>query len=69
MWWAMLLTMCALVLAAELFNTAFEAALDRLHPDHHAAIGIAKDCAAGAVLVMSFASAAVFCAFVMDNFL
>jgi diacylglycerol kinase (ATP) len=69
MWWAMLLTMCALVLAAELFNTAFEAALDRLHPDHHAAIGIAKDCAAGAVLVMSFASAAVFCAFVVDNFL
>lgn len=68
LWWAMLLTMCALVLAAELFNTAFEAALDRLHPDHHAAIGVAKDCAAGAVLVMSLASAAVFCAFLLDTF-
>lgn len=68
LWWAVLLIMCSLVLAAELFNTAFEAALDRLHPDQHAAIGLAKDCAAGAVLVMSFASTAVFCAFVFDNF-
>lgn len=68
LWWALLLTMCALVLAAELLNTAFEAALDRLHPDQHPAIGIAKDCAAGAVLVLSLASAAVFIAFVIDNF-
>jgi len=68
LWWAMLLTMCALVLAAELLNTAFEAALDVLHPEHHAAIGIAKDCAAGAVLMLSFASAAVFCAFLVENF-
>lgn len=68
LWWAALLTMCALVLAAELLNTAFEAALDLLHPAHHAAIGIAKDCAAGAVLVLSLASAAVFCAFLVDSF-
>ena len=68
LWWALLLTMCALVLAAELLNTAFESALDTLHPDHHAAIGMAKDCAAGSVLILSLASAAVFCAFVVDNF-
>lgn len=68
LWWALLLAMCALVLAAELINTAFEAALDHLHPAHHEAIGVAKDCAAGAVLVLSVASAAVFCAFVLDNF-
>ena len=68
LWWAILLSMCALVLAAELLNTAFEAALDKLHPDFHSAIGIAKDCAAGAVLVLSLASAAVFVAFVIDNF-
>lgn len=68
LWWALLLTMCALVLAAELLNTAFEAALDLLHPDYHAAIGIAKDCAAGAVLVLSLASAAVFAAFVYENY-
>lgn len=68
LWWALLLTMCALVLAAELLNTAFEAALDKLHPGHDSAIGIAKDCAAGAVLVLSLASAGVFCAFLIDNF-
>ncbi|WP_426190310.1 diacylglycerol kinase [Massilia sp. DWR3-1-1] len=68
LWWALLLTMCALVLAAELFNTAFEAALDHLHPGQHPAIGMAKDCAAAAVLVLSLASAAVFCAFLFDNF-
>ena len=68
LWWALLLTMCALVLAAELLNTALEAALDLLHPGHHPAIGIAKDCAAGAVLVLSIASAIVFGAFVAENF-
>lgn len=68
LWWALLLTMCALVLAAELFNTALEAALDHLHPQRHPAIGVAKDCAAAAVLVLSLASAAVFAAFLFDSF-
>lgn len=68
LWWAFLLVMCAMVLAAELFNSALEAALDHLHPERHDAIRIAKDCAAGAVLVLSLASAAVFAAFVYENF-
>lgn len=68
LWWALLLTMCALVLAAELFNTALEAALDHLHPQSHPAIGVAKDCAAGAVLVTSLASTVVFAAFLVDSF-
>lgn len=68
LWWAFLLIMCALVLAAELFNTALETALDHLHPRHHPAIGLAKDCAAGAVLVLSLASACVFAAFLVDSF-
>ena len=68
LWWAVLLTLSALVLAAEMFNTALETALDHLHPERHAAIGIAKDCAAGAVLLLSIASAAVFCIFVIDSF-
>ncbi|WP_426110172.1 diacylglycerol kinase [Massilia sp. PWRC2] len=67
-WWAVLLTLCALVLAAELFNTAIETAIDHLHPAQHAAIGMAKDCAAGAVLMLSFASVAVFSAFLIDSF-
>ena len=40
-------------------NAALEAALDRLHPQRHPAIGAAKDAAAGAVLVASLAAAAV----------
>ena len=36
---------------AELANTALETLADHLHPDHHPEIGVAKDVAAGAVLV------------------
>jgi undecaprenol kinase len=68
MWWAFLLIMCGMVLAAELFNTALEAALDHLHPERHPAIRIAKDCAAGAVLLLSFTSACVFVTFLIDTF-
>jgi diacylglycerol kinase (ATP) len=62
-WWALLLMNCGLVLAAELFNTALEAALDHLHPELHPAIKISKDCAAGAVLVFSLSSVGTFLAF------
>ena len=52
--WTALVALCAtLVLALELANAALEAALDRLHPASHPAIGAAKDAAAGAVLVAS----------------
>jgi undecaprenol kinase len=68
MWWAFLLIMCGMVLAAELFNSALEAALDHLHPERHPAIRIAKDCAAGAVLVLSLTSVCVFVAFLVDTF-
>ena len=63
-WWALLLMNCGLVLAAELFNTALEHALDHLHPERHAAIEVAKDCAAGAVLLLSLTALGVFVAFV-----
>lgn len=59
-WWALLATVVAMVLAAELFNTALERVLDHLHPELHPTIRIAKDCAAGAVLVLSLAAVAVF---------
>ena len=68
MWWAFLLIMCGMVLAAELFNTALETALDHLHPERHDAIRIAKDCAAGAVLLLSLTAAGVFAAFLVDTF-
>lgn len=65
LWWALLLLSCGMVLAAELLNSALEAALDRLHPEQHLAIQIAKDCAAGAVLVLSLTAASVFVAFLL----
>lgn len=52
-WWALCMIIALLVLAAELFNTALESLIDHLHPEIHPAIKTAKDCAAGAVLVLS----------------
>jgi diacylglycerol kinase (ATP) len=68
LWWVLLLAMCGMVLAAELFNSALEAALDHLHPERHDAVRIAKDCAAGAVLVLSLTAALVFAAFLAESF-
>ncbi len=52
----MLVVAVLLVLVTELQNSAFEAALDRLHPELHEKIGRSKDMAAGAVLLsVSFA--------------
>jgi diacylglycerol kinase (ATP) len=62
-WWALLLLNCGLVLAAELFNTALEHTLDHLNPEWHPAVKIAKDCAAGGVLLLSFTAVGVFAAF------
>lgn len=47
------------VLSFELANTALENTLDHLAPNKDPAIKAAKDCAAGAVLLMSLVSAAV----------
>lgn len=58
-WWALCIVMAALVIAAELMNTALEYLADHLHPDEHPMIGAAKDCAAGAVLVLSAGALAV----------
>lgn len=40
-----------LIIITELQNTAFEAALDRVHPEQHDLIGKSKDIAAASVLV------------------
>ena len=65
-WWALLLLNCGLVLAAELFNTALEQMIDHLHPSLHPSIKIAKDCAAGSVLILSGSAACVFIAFLIE---
>lgn len=49
----------ALVIGAELLNTAMENICDVIHPDYSNGVGKAKDIAAGAVLVCALISAAV----------
>jgi diacylglycerol kinase (ATP) len=55
--WIILITMIGLILMAEAFNTAIEKLCDIVHPDHHAQIGMVKDIAAGAVLLISITAA------------
>lgn len=57
--WALLSAVITLVLTAELFNTALEAAVDVVEPDYHPRARVAKDVAAGAVLLTSIGALAV----------
>lgn len=50
---APILLSCALVLSVELLNTALEAVVDLASPEWHPLAKVAKDAAAGAVLVAS----------------
>ena len=59
LWWAVGVLIIALVLAAELINSAIEALADHLHPDLHAEIRAVKDMAAGAILVLNGAALAI----------
>ena len=52
-WWALVFVASALVIAAEMLNTAIEHLADHLHPEIHPAIRIVKDCAAAGVLAAS----------------
>lgn len=52
-WWVLLIIIIALVLAAELFNTAIEILIDHLHPGLHPEIKRVKDISAGAVFILS----------------
>lgn len=56
LWWATIGIMVTLVFAAELINTALEQLADHLHPEQHPKIKMVKDCAAGAVLILSIGS-------------
>ncbi|MDR1805555.1 MAG: diacylglycerol kinase family protein [Clostridium sp.] len=57
--WALLFAVNALVLAAEVFNTAIEALTDLATRRKHPLAAVAKDCAAGAVLVCAIGAVAV----------
>ncbi|MDE2446458.1 MAG: diacylglycerol kinase family protein [Alphaproteobacteria bacterium] len=57
--WRWIALAIALVLTTEIMNTAVETVCDALHPDHHPLIGLAKDVAAGAVLMSGFGAIAI----------
>lgn len=59
-WWALILLIIGMVLATELINTSLEMVIDRLHPEYHPMLKIAKDCAAAAVLTLSFTAVLLF---------
>jgi undecaprenol kinase len=67
LWWAVMGPTVALVVAAELLNTAIEALADHLHPQRHEAIKRTKDVAAAAVLVTSLGALAVGAAFILEQ--
>ncbi len=58
-WVGLSIITAGLVLGVELLNTALEHLADRLHPEQHPTIGVAKDCAAAAVLVTSITAAII----------
>ena len=57
--WLALIIIMALVLAAEGVNTAVEATVDLASPGYHPLARVAKDVAAGTVLLTAFAALAV----------
>ena len=57
--WAVLTLTIGFVLVAEMFNTAAEAAMDAATPYYHPLVKIAKDVAAGGVLLASTVSVIV----------
>ncbi|MBN1934629.1 MAG: diacylglycerol kinase family protein [Anaerolineae bacterium] len=57
--WAVLALTIGMVLAAEMFNTVAEAAMDAATTEYHPLIKIAKDVAAGAVLISAIVAVIV----------
>lgn len=65
-WWALVVALVAMVLMAELFNTALETMCDYIQPEQHEAIGKIKDLAAAAVLMVSIGALLVAVLLVVD---
>ncbi|HKA13579.1 MAG TPA: diacylglycerol kinase family protein [Myxococcota bacterium] len=57
--WCWIVLVIALVWVAEGLNSAVEALADAVHPERDARVGMAKDLAAGAVLVAAIASVVI----------
>jgi len=61
--WLITILLIGLVWMAEIFNTAIEKLADRVNPEYDPMIGLAKDLAAGAVLIICLV--AVICALII----
>ncbi len=61
--WIITIILIGLVWMAEIFNTAIEKLADRVNSDYDPMIGLAKDLAAGAVLIICLV--AVICALII----
>lgn len=57
--WKICIILFSLVIAGELFNTAIEAVVDMVMPEFHPKAKIAKDAAAGGVLVLAIGAAII----------
>ncbi len=57
--WAIIVVTMMIVFSAELFNTASEAAIDRIGPEAHPLSKVTKDVAAGAVLISAIGAVIV----------
>ncbi|MDP1689337.1 MAG: diacylglycerol kinase family protein [bacterium] len=58
----------SLIYITELVNTAFERALEKIHPERHELIGKSKDIASSAVLVAVFYTALVILVILLSHF-
>lgn len=58
-WWALIVLCIALVIGAELLNSAIEELIDYLHPQRHEQIKTVKDMLAAMVLIISLCSAII----------
>lgn len=59
--WLIIILCIGVVLGAEAMNTAIEAIVDLASPEYHNLAALAKDCAAGGVLICSIASFIIGC--------
>lgn len=57
--WLWIILCIALVLVAELFNTAIEFLVDLVSPDYNKKAGLVKDMSAGAVLITAIGALAI----------
>ncbi|HIW33842.1 MAG TPA: diacylglycerol kinase family protein [Candidatus Paenibacillus intestinavium] len=59
--WGIIILVIAAVISLELVNTTIEALVDLVSPQHQQLAKVAKDVAAGAVLIMAIASVCIGC--------